>query len=102
MKEKRKVTARAFSAYGRPLEMVNSFKFLGRVISATDDDWPEVVINLACEKTVCRRMSGILSREGGSATVVWMLFKCRDTGGTSLLRKDLGGHPSHGHSPGGV
>ena len=35
--EEREVTARAFSAYGSPLEMVTSFKYLGRVISATDD-----------------------------------------------------------------
>ena len=34
-KEDREVTARDFSAYGRPLEMVNSFRYLGRVILAT-------------------------------------------------------------------
>ena len=42
--------------------MVTSLKYLGRVISATDDDWPEVVRNLARVKTVWRRMSRILSR----------------------------------------
>ena len=31
-------TSRASSAYGRPLEMVWSFKFLGRVLLAADDD----------------------------------------------------------------
>ena len=31
-------TDRYFSAYGRPLEMVTSFKCLGRVISDTDDE----------------------------------------------------------------
>ena len=38
--EEREVTARAFSAYGIPLEMVTSFKYLGRVIYATDDKCP--------------------------------------------------------------
>ena len=36
--EEREVTTRDFSAYGRPLEMVTSFKYLGRVISASDDN----------------------------------------------------------------
>ena len=55
--DEREVTTRAFSAYGRPLEMVTSLKYLGRVISATDDYWKEVVRNLAQAKTVWRRMS---------------------------------------------
>ena len=45
--EEREVTARSFSAYGRPLEMVTSFIYLGRVILAADYDWPEVVSNLS-------------------------------------------------------
>ena len=36
--EEREVTTRAFSAYGQPLEMVTSFKYLGRVILETDDN----------------------------------------------------------------
>ena len=43
--EEREVTARDFSAYGRPLEMVTSFQYLGRVISAAYDNWPAVVRN---------------------------------------------------------
>ena len=44
--EEREVTARAFSAYGRPLEMVTSFRYKERVILVADNDWPEVVNNL--------------------------------------------------------
>ena len=36
-----------FSAYGRTLETVTSFKYLGRVILATENNWPEVLSNLA-------------------------------------------------------
>ena len=36
--EEQEVTSRAFSAYGHPLEMVNSFQYLGRVISAVDEN----------------------------------------------------------------
>ena len=35
--EDREVTARAFSAYGHPLEMLTFFKYLGRVISEAED-----------------------------------------------------------------
>ena len=44
--EEREATARDFSPYGCPLEMVTSFKYLGQVISATDGEWPEVLRNL--------------------------------------------------------
>ena len=34
---------RAFQAYISPLETVTSFKYLGRFLTAADDDCPEVV-----------------------------------------------------------
>ena len=36
----------AITAYGTPLAMVTSFKYLVRVLLAADVDWPEVVSNL--------------------------------------------------------
>ena len=45
--DEREVTAKAFSAYGRPLEMVNSFRYLGRVILAARNNWMAVVKNLS-------------------------------------------------------
>ena len=41
--EARAVTSRSFSAYTLPLDMVISFKYLGRVLSVAYDDWPTVV-----------------------------------------------------------
>ena len=41
-----KSTEGAFEAYGEPLENVTAFKFLGRVMTTGDDDWPAVVGNL--------------------------------------------------------
>ena len=41
--EEREVNVRAFSTYGRPLEMVTSFRYLGQVISAADDNWTVVL-----------------------------------------------------------
>ena len=55
--------------------MVTSFKYLGQVISETDDNWPTVVRNLARVKTVWRRMSHILSSEGATPRVYGFFFK---------------------------
>ena len=73
--EEREVTVRAFSAYGRPLEMVTSFKYLGRVILEMEDNWPEVVRKLAQAKTVWSRMLRILSREGATPRMSGFFFK---------------------------
>ena len=55
--------------------MVTSLTYLGRVISATNDDWPPVVSNLARAKKVSSRMSGILSREVATPWVPGLFFK---------------------------
>ena len=38
--------SRKFSAYGRILEMVPSFKHLGKLLLAKDDNWSAVIRNL--------------------------------------------------------
>ena len=60
--EERAFTCRAFSAYGTPLDMATSFKFLGRVISTADNDWTEVYRNLAEARVVWRSLTRTLSR----------------------------------------
>ena len=40
--ELRDSTERAFEAYGKPLETVATFKYMGRVMTAGDDNWPAV------------------------------------------------------------
>ena len=44
--EIRERTERAFKAYGDQLESVPRFTYLGRVMTAGDDDWPAVAGNL--------------------------------------------------------
>ena len=39
-------TSVAFQAYGRPLEMVTAFKYVGRVLTTSNDNWPTVVVNI--------------------------------------------------------
>ena len=64
MEEERAVTSRAFSAYGHPLEMVTSFRYLGRVILAADNYWLAAVQNLAKVRAMWSIMTRILNREG--------------------------------------
>ena len=45
-----------------PLDMVTSFKYLGQVISAADDDWLVVVRNLAKLQVVWQKLTRILRR----------------------------------------
>ena len=73
--EEMAITSRAFRAYGHPLEMVTSFKYLGRVISKADYYWTAVVRNLAKAQAVWQRLTRILSREGAAPWVSGFFFK---------------------------
>ena len=73
--EEREVTTRDFSVYGRPLEMVTSFRYLEWVILVADNDWTEVVKNLARARKVWSRMLYILSRERAAQGVSRFFFK---------------------------
>ena len=44
--ETRGNSERAFKAYGEPMEEVLEFKYLGRILTATDDNWPAVAGNI--------------------------------------------------------
>ena len=68
------VTSRAFSTYGNPLEMVTSFRYLGQVILAADDDWLAMVLNLSRVRAVLKRMM-VLSREGLELRMSIFFFK---------------------------
>ena len=56
---------RSFEAYGGPLDTVNSFKYLGRFMTAGDDNWPEMSSNLRKACNIWTRMTRILVWEGG-------------------------------------
>ena len=60
---------------GPPLEMMTSFRYLGQVISAADNDWTSVVRNLSQARVVWKRMTIILSREGTEPRVSGLFFK---------------------------
>ena len=62
-------TERDFEAYGKPIEAVPSFKYLGRIMMAGEDDWPAVAGNLVMARKSWGRLTRILGREGADKRV---------------------------------
>ena len=57
------------------MENVTTFKYLGRVMTAVDDDWPDVVGNISQERKSRGRLLRILIREGVDPKVSGHFFK---------------------------
>ena len=67
--------ARDLKAYGSPLETVTYFKYLGRILTTSDDDWTEFVGNLQKVWKSLARLLRILEREGDIPRLSGMFFK---------------------------
>ena len=59
----------AFEVYGKQLNTVPSFKYLGRILTAGEDDFPAVAGNLGKARKIWGRLKRILSREGADKRV---------------------------------
>ena len=64
-----------FEAYGKQLESVPRFTYMGRVMTAGGDDWPSVAGNLSKARRSWGRLQRILSREGATPRVSGSFFK---------------------------
>ena len=64
-----------FTACGQPLERVRTFKYLGRVLSDTDNDGPAVYKNLAKARKRWGMFSRVLRRENCRPKVAAMFYK---------------------------
>ena len=63
---------RACQFYGTPLENVTALKYMERVITVGDDEWPEETCNLQKARN---SLGWILSREGAYPKVSGHFFK---------------------------
>ena len=54
---------KAFHTYGKKMRAVTEFRYLGRVMTNTDDDWPAVTGNLRKARVTWGRLARILGRE---------------------------------------
>ena len=72
--ETRENLERAFHAYGKPMEDVSEFWYLGWLLTATYDDWPAVAGNIKKAWGSWGRLSWVLSREGADLKVSQNLY----------------------------
>ena len=72
--EMREITAKSFQDYGRPIETVTSFKYLGRGMTASKEYLPAVVGILWNSQKIWARLTRILEREGSIPRVSGMFF----------------------------
>ena len=68
-KDTRNNLEQAFEAYGVPIKSVSEFKYLGRILMATDKDWPAVVRNLGKARRSWGRLPRVLGREDSDQNV---------------------------------
>ena len=66
---------RSFHTYGCPLDNVTEFNYLGRVVTAGDENWPEVTVKLQKARKSWGRMLRIFIREGADPKVSGLFFK---------------------------
>ena len=64
----------SFTADGIPLNQFIDFKYLGRIITVTDDDWPAVVSNLRKARQKWARFTGFLGGEGVHARTLGQIY----------------------------
>ena len=60
--ETRENLDRAFSTYGQPMETVTEFRYLERLLTATDDDWPAGVGKIKKAWKIWGRLAWVLGR----------------------------------------
>ena len=67
--EVRATPEKAFHAYRTQMRAVTEFKYLGRVLTSTNDDWPAVAGNIRKAKANWGRLAWVLGREGADPKV---------------------------------
>ena len=72
--EAREGTERSLTAYVVPLSQVTSFKYLGRVLVAEDNDWLSVVSNLRRARQKWVQLTRVLSREGANSQTLGHIY----------------------------
>ena len=60
---------KAFHTYGTKMRAMTEFKYLGRVLTNTDDDWPALAGNIRKVRASWGKLAKILGREGADLKV---------------------------------
>ena len=64
----------AFHTYGQPMEAVLEFWYLGRLLTAMDNDWPAVAGNINKVRRSWGRLARVFGREGADPKVSWNFY----------------------------
>ena len=70
----RVTSEKVFHSYGTQMRAVTEFKYLGRVLTNTYDDWPEVAFNIRKAQANWGRLARILGREGADPKVSHIFY----------------------------
>ena len=65
----RVISERAFHAYGEQMRAVTEFRYLGKVLTNTEDDWPALAGNIRKARVSWGRLVRVLGREGADPKV---------------------------------
>ena len=65
----------AIEVYGKQIQSVPRFTYMGRVMTAGDDNWPAVAGTLPMARKSWGRLQGILRREGAMPRISGNFFK---------------------------
>ena len=57
------------------IEGVETFKYLGRILNQSDDDWPDVIWNFGKARRVWNRLGKLLLREGAEPRVSTIFYQ---------------------------
>ena len=97
--ETRENSERAFRAYGEPMEAVLELRYLGKLLTAMDNDWPAVTGNIKKARRRWGRLAKVLGREGAdpkasrtfyiAVTQAVLLFGSETWVLTAKMEKDL-------------
>ena len=68
-------TSAAFQSYGMPAEALDSFKYLGRVLTASNNDWLAVLSNLRKDRWKWERFYRIWGQDGADAWTSGTFYK---------------------------
>ena len=87
--ETRENSERAFKAYREPMEVMLEFRYLGRLLTATDDDWPAVAGNIKKARRSWGRLARVIGR-GGADPKVSRTFYIAGTQEVLLFGSEIG------------
>ena len=73
--ETRESSERAFEAYGEPIKNVSAFKYMGRVLTAGNDNCLAVVGNLGKAQRTWGQVSRVMGRDGADQKVSRPFYK---------------------------